>query len=91
MPQLDFFIFSHITIQATIGFLLVAGIIWNTGLIRIFKSIKTRYLYFKSLSNEMNNIVISHKKLTAKSYENVEIQKINESLVKRINNVINDK
>ena len=50
MPQLDFFIFSHIVIQATMIFFFLLLIVYNDFLVKIFKSLKTRKLFLDILS-----------------------------------------
>lgn len=84
MPQLDIFIFSHIIIQATVAFLLVALIIWNTALINLFTSLKTRDKYLKLLTTEIG--VPGIKKVIKENAEIMLIEPVIIDFIKQLNN-----
>lgn len=51
MPQLDFFIFSHIVIQSTVVFFFLLLLVYNDFLVKIFKSLKTRKYFLDLISD----------------------------------------
>jgi hypothetical protein len=61
MPQLDFFIFTHIIVETILIFGSLVIIIWNTSFIKIFKALKTRLLFLKLL--ETTEITVSKSKI----------------------------
>lgn len=90
MPQLDIFIFSHIIIQSTMAFLLIALFIWNTALINLFTSLKTRQKYLKLLTKE--SVAISGDQMLNKlSNENNDMLLIETEMVEFIKTINHEK
>ena len=72
MPQLDFFIFPLITIQSSLAFFLLIGIVYNGGFLQIFKNLKTRKLFSDSLIEASEENYNKYNSLYSKKFQEIE-------------------